>query len=191
MIPPYIEPTTNPDFHAVVSISIGELYHDGLIAWQPKDGAPDLDWSAYAYSPEQYERVCDMFVQRFWLREISIYPLKLWCQMVVENFREAMQKYTLLYKQLDNENIDVFQDFDNYEKTRHIYSDFPATQLSTKNQDYASSADDHERETIQEGSLIDKVEAFKNRWVSVDVALLDEVGKNIFSSLYTVNMNGF
>lgn len=190
MIPPYEIENTKPDFHAVISISIGELYHDDLLAWHGEEGAPTLDWSNYAYSAEQYERVCDMFVQRFWLREISIYPLKLWCQMVVENFREAMQKYTLLYKQLDNENIDIFQDFDNYEKTRHIYSDFPATQLSTKNQDYASSADDHERETIQEGPIVDKAEAYRTRWVPVDIALLDDVGKNIFSSLYTVNISG-
>ena len=189
MIEPYETPATVPDFHAVMSVTVGELYHDGLIAWTPTEGAPSLDWSAYAYNAEQYARVCDMFVQRYWLREIAVYPLRLWTQMVVERFRETMEKYRPLYRQLDGD-IDVLQDYDNYEKSRHVYSDFPATQLNPANQDYASNADDHERETVQDGSLIDKAEAFRTRWVPLDVAVLDEVGSDIFSSLYTVSIDG-
>lgn len=191
MIEPYEGCDPRPDFHAVLTVTVGELYTDGLIQWDGGEGAPDLDWSAYAYSPEQYARVCEMFVARFWLREVCMVPLQQWARMVVELFREGMQKYMPLYKKLDGMDINPFQDYDNYEKERNVYSDFPATQLSTANQDYASNATDHERETVQDGSLVDKAEGFRDRWKSVDVALLDEIGSQIFSSLYTVNIDGF
>lgn len=190
MMEPYVPCTPEPDFHGVMGATVGELYTDGLIRWDGDPSAPDLDWSDYAYSPEQYSRVCEMFVAKFWLREPSMYPLKPWALMVKELFREKMQKYTLLYQRLDKDDINIFQDLDTYSKERSVYSDFPATQLNTANQDYASSANDHESENVQEGGPIDKAESFRDRWLSADVALLEEIGPLIFSSLYTVSVDG-
>lgn len=180
----------NSPFHAVDSISIGELVMDGLINWAGDDDAPSMDWSAYAYSPEQYTRVCHMFVQRFWLREVSLYPLKQWAAMVVEMFRELSAKYNPLYEAL-SQGVNVLQDFDEWSKNRDIFSDFPATQLATENQDYASTANDREGETVHIGDPIDKGVKIMESWKSVDVMMLDEMAPFIFSSLYSVNMNGF
>lgn len=192
MLPPYNPCQPKPDFHAVVSISIGELYKDDLINWgEDESSAPSLSWRKYAYNDEQYDTVCDMFVKKFWLREIAICPLKTWSILVVETFRELMYKYRPLYKALYDGNFNILQDFDNYEKERNIFSDFPATQLSTQNQDYASNANDRQRETVQEGNILDKVAEFKNKYNSINVMLLDEMAPIIFSSLYTVNINGF
>lgn len=177
-------------FYAVDSISVGELFTDGLINWDGSEDAPSMDWSEWAYSAEQYQRVCSMFVQRFWLREISIYPLGLWAQMVKQIFRELSMKYNPLYEALA-QGINILQDFDQWDKNRDVFSDFPATQLSTENQDYASTANDHEAETIHIGDPVDKAVKIMGQWKSVDVMMLDEMAPLIFSSLYSVNMNGF
>lgn len=187
------EPCEGPhsEFHAVMSVSMGELAHDGILNWtdDPEKG-PVLDWSAYAYSPEQYKRVCDMFLRKYWGREASIWPLKQWALTVQQAFIEASFKYNPMYKALED-GYNPLQDFDNYEKQRDVYSDFPATQLATKNQDYASNATDRERETVQIGDVADKVDKYARIFRPIDSMLLDDVAKVAFSKLYTVSMDGF
>lgn len=179
------------DFHAITSITIGELAEDGLINWDDNNSdAPSMDWSQWAYSAEQYSRVCEQFICRFWLREISIYPLKNWALMVKQLFRELSAKYNPLYKSIE-EGVNPLADSDTWHKGRDVFSDFPATQLSPENQDYASNASDKEEETIIIGNMVDNGIKLKEQWKSVDAMLLDEMAPYIFSSLYSVNINGF
>ena len=71
----YVETYTGRDeWHDVYTISLGELVADGSFDWS----RPELDWSDAAYDAEQYTRVCDYFIQRFYWREISLLPLKKW-----------------------------------------------------------------------------------------------------------------
>lgn len=191
MIPAFNYTCALHDYHSPVTVSVGELYANDLINWGPEtEAAPSLDWSEYSYTPEQFARVCDMFVQRFWFRELDCVTLKPWCIMVVELFREGMQKYAPLYKAMEDAP-NPLQDFDNYVKERNVFSDFPATQIAPKNQDYASNATDRERENIQIGDLTDKVSKYIERYKSVDVMLLDDMAPLIFSNIYTLNISGY
>ena len=65
-------------WNAVYTITLGELIDKGVFDWS----LDILDWSAAAYSAEQYKRVCAYFIERFRFREISIEPFYEWATML-------------------------------------------------------------------------------------------------------------
>lgn len=174
---------TQPDYHSVMSIQLCELVDDGVFDWSKEI----LDWSEQAYSEEQYSRVCDMFIKRFWWREVSIFPVGEWMQRLHYRIAyELMPKYKMLYALYDEGSINPLVDEDEYKKERDIESGYPETQL-TGNADYLKSGRDSEYERIVTGSVLDKLEQF-DRYRDIDTRLLDEL-EPFFSSLYTVNVN--
>ena len=68
MIPPYDMSDAPRDFHAVVTVTLGELITDKWVDWT------DPSWHWDAYNDEQYTRVCDKFNAHYWDREIGVLP---------------------------------------------------------------------------------------------------------------------
>lgn len=169
---------------AVYTVTLGELIDKGVFDWS----LDILDWSAAAYSAEQYKRVCTYFIERFRFREISIEPFYEWATMLHRKLvYELMPKYRNLYKYLDEE-FDPAQISDRYRKRRAIGSDYPETMLSG-NSDYASSGQDEESEEIERGSLQDAYNAYVAGYQTIDEHLLDEL-ESMFIGLYTASIDG-
>lgn len=175
--------TGRPSRHYVYTAELRELAEDGIFKW---DG--DLDWSEYAYSPEQYARVCDYFEQRFWYREISVIPYKRWALMVGSRIKyELCPKYNPLYEALDKS--DIFETEGRYYKRRLIDSEYPETLLSG-NSDYVSTGHDEEYEELKKGDMLDKTDKYREVFEPLDKAFLDEL-ETFFISLYTADISGF
>lgn len=170
------------DFHAVVTIQLGELIEWGWIKWT------DPTWKWDYYNIEQYHRVCKKIEDRFWAREIGILPPGQWKREYIRKMNEIMPKYKLLYREIDN-GINFLQESDEYHKERNVFSEFPQTRLAD-NQDYASNGNDLEYEHVREGSPVDKIDYFANKYNDIDVLILNEL-EVLFSALVSVSLNGY
>lgn len=174
------EVTWDRDFHAVMTVTLGELVTDGWIDW-----TKDI-WKWDAYDEDQRERLNNKIEARYWDREIGILPPGEWRRRFIGRLNEIMPKYSLLYDKI-KEGIDIWQDSDEYHKERNVTSSYPQTIISGE-QDYASGAGDTEYETIRDGNMLDKLKQFQE-YEDVDVMILNDLDP-LFSSLVTVNVNG-
>lgn len=175
--------TGHDQWNAVYTIQIGELIDCGLFDWT----RPELDWSSAAYDAEQYKRVCDYFIERFYYREISLEPFLEWAVTLKRKLvYELMPKYKPLYERIA-EGINPLSDSNEYYKNRTIESAYPETLLS-ENADYITDGRDEEFERIKEGNLVDSVENYALRYRSVDEWLLNDL-ESMFVSMYTMNVN--
>lgn len=178
-----MEWTGDDVWNAIYTIQLGELIEHGVFDWK----RPELDWSAAAYSPDQYTRVCEYFVERFRYREISIEPFLQWAQMLKRKLvYELMPKYKPLYERVA-EGINPLQDSDEYFKRRIVDSEYPETLLSA-NADYASNGEDLEHEKLVEGNVAESIDEFRALYHGIDEMLLDEL-EIMFVGLYTMNAN--
>lgn len=177
-----IEQPAPEDYHSVITIQLIELINDGVI-----DFASDY-WDFDFYDKEQRDRLYQKVVGRFGYREIGILPIRKWHDRFIATLNEIMPKYKPLYKALED-GYTPLQDGSEYGKSRSIFSDFPQTMLGD-NEDYASNGTDREYETIRQGNFIDTAENIANRYNDVDVLILNDLDK-LFSSLFTVNINGW
>lgn len=176
--------TGHPEWHSVYTIQLGQLIQSGVFDW----AKPELDWSAAAYSPEQYARVCAYFNKRFYWREISLLPILEWFNML--HYRlvyELMPKYAPLYKRLDDGFAPLGIE-DEYYKRRTIQSAYPETQLSG-NSDYITDGTDEEWERIKEGESVERVTAYVVEFQAIDKRLLDEC-EDLFTCMYSTSLNG-
>lgn len=174
------EPCIGDEWHSAVTISLGELYESGW--YDPSNES----WKWDYYSEEQYTRVCKKIVDRYYYREIGIIPPGAWKLAYLRVLNEIMPKYKRLYSLLDTDP-DIMQVTDEYEKSRNIFSDFPATQLSG-NADYTSTGTDIERERVTQGDFAQRYDDYANTFRDVDVLILDDIDF-LFTSLITVNTN--
>lgn len=183
MIIPNYEPCNTPDeFFNPITITFGELYEGGFIDFS------DPSWMWDAYDQDQFERMNTKIMNRYYYREIGIIPPGRWKLEFLRIINETMPKLKPLYKYIaDGGNI--LSDSDTFGKNRTIYSDFPQTMLGD-NQDYASTGEDNEFETIVQGDFLSKAEQIAMRYNDIDVILLDRL-ETCFSSLISLNMNGF
>lgn len=204
--------TGKPRFKAVYTITLAELIDVGIFDWS-KDY---LNWSAFAYDSAQYERVCQYFIERFYYREISMEPFKIWANFLTRKIKyELMPKYKILYAEAAK-NVSLqgagnetrtkteSESSDNYYKSRDIQSEYPETLLSS-NSDYISTGNDTEDERIIERShtesesiqreapasvFIENTARYTEVFGQIDKQLCDEL-EVMFVSLYTANYNGF
>ena len=175
--------TGHDQYNAVYTITIGELISSGVFDWN----RPELDWSEAAYDSEQYQRVCDYFIERFYYREISIEPFAEWARFVKRKFVfEVMPKYTPLYEAL-KDGYAPLADEDEFYKSRIIDSSYPQTMMSG-NSDYATSGRDEEYERIKQGNTVDAMNKYLAEFKNIDEMLLDEF-ETLFISMYTTNYN--
>ena len=155
--------TGHEQFNAVYTITIGELVSCGVFDWN----MPELDWKSAAFDDEQYERVCNYFIERFYYREISLEPFAEWARMLKSKIvYELMPKYRFQYSERLREwsiasggreygNSTLKSDTtnsgnsktDNYYKSRNVNSKYPQTQLSG-NSDYLTDGNDQEDERV-------------------------------------------
>lgn len=186
MISPFVPGETVPDYHAVTTITLGELLVPGGIDWT----SPQWSWRDDAYDDTQYSRCCAKIENRYYDRELGVMPPGRWRRHLLRLIAEIMPVLKPLYE-LANGNPGIFMtDADTWHKTRTVFSDFPATQLVT-GQDYASNATDMEYETVTNGNYMDKVKAIRQGdYVDIDVILLEHLN-TCFSPLWTVNINNY
>lgn len=177
-IEPYEPSTPTPEFHAVISISLGELVEAGFIDWA------DDSWHWDAYDDAQYARLNSKIETHYWDREIGVLPPGSWKREFMRKMNEIMPKYKLAYQAADNASL--MRVGDDYGKSRTIGSNFPATQLKP-NQDYASDANDNEYENVREGDYLDRIERLK-AYDDIDLQIIDQL-ETMFTCLMTVNMN--
>lgn len=168
----------NPDWHDTYSVKLGELVAEGFDPFGDEDW-PSIDW----YSSEQRARVEHKFLRRYRYYELGIMPPLVWRDMLTSKMLEIAPKYKPAYAKLAA-GADVLADSDEYGKRREVFSDFPATQISPTNQDYASTANDQEYETVTDGPWMDKISQLRD-YNDIDVLILDELG-TLFSALATV-----
>lgn len=175
--------TGTDEWNAVYTVMIGELQAAGVFNWDYEY----LNWSEAAWNTEQYERVCNYFVERFYYREISIEPFEEWARTLKRKLvYELMPKYKPLYERA-SEGFSPLADEDEYYKSRIVNSEYPETMLSG-NSDYLTDARDEEYERVKEGNLVYAMERYKERFHGVDQSLLDEL-ESMFISMYTTNVN--
>lgn len=169
-----------PDWHATTTISLGELADAGF--WDPSDET----WTWDYYNKEQYDRVSDKILKRFFDREISILPPGAWKRQFIRTMNEIMPKYKLLYARLD-EGLDILQESDEYYKSRDVTSAYPQTQISGV-EDYATGGRDNEYERIVDGNAIDNIMDYYRRYKDVDVMILEDL-EPLFSGLISNSLN--
>nr|DAO55186.1 MAG TPA: Portal protein [Bacteriophage sp.] len=185
-IPAYEPCDPTDDFHAVTTITLGELLTEGGVDW----AQPEWSWRDDAYNDTQYARCCRKIENRYYDRELGVMPPSRWRRHLMRLISEFMPVLKPLY-QLSDGNPGMFlADADTWHKMRSVFSDFPATQLQT-NQDYASNATDTQYETIVNGNFMDKIKAIRQGdYVDIDVLLLEHL-EECFSPLWTVNINNY
>ena len=185
MVDEFKNSTGKPEYHATITIQLGELIDDGVFTWD------EIDWKSAAYSDDQYNRICKAFEARFWLEEISTLPVGHWMRLLkYELIYNLMPKYRPLYAQLESGEFDPLQSGGEYAKERKINSKFPET-LLTQSQDYASDGFDYVRESVGRGNLADDIANYIEKVSSVDNMLLDEIEKKLFTCIYTTNVNAW
>lgn len=168
------------DFHSSMTISLGELLHDGIIVWT----MPELDWRQVAYDDTQFWRTTQKVQEHYFERDIGILPVRAWMRAYRRFFYETMPKMNLIYKALDD-GVDFMRVADDYGKSRRIGSAFPATQLKS-NQDYASDAADNEYENIHEGNYFTQAELW-DAYTDPDLYLVNRC-ERLFSSMFTATV---
>lgn len=186
MISPFVPGETVPDYHAVTTITLGELLVPGGIDWT----SPQWSWRDDAYDDTQYSRCCAKIENRYYDRELGVMPPGRWRRHLLRLIAEIMPVLKPLYELADGNPGIFMSDADTWHKARTVFSDFPATQLVT-GQDYASNATDMEYETVTNGNYMDKVKAIRQGdYVDIDVLLLEHIN-TCFSPLWTVAINNY
>lgn len=164
-----VEQPGEPEYHDVMTIELQQLLSDPYMyeviqaRWQTFD----------AYDEEQRTRLWQKFRARFDWREVGILPIRKWLDRLIARLNEVMPKYKPLYAAIAD-GITPMVAYDEWHKGRDVYSSFPQTALGGSNQDYASSGNDREHETIRSYGLLDVAERMK-AYNDVDVMVLDEL----------------
>jgi hypothetical protein len=185
-IPAYEPSEPRDDFHAVVTITLGELLTEGGVDW----AQPEWSWRDDAYNDAQYARCCRKIENRYYDRELGVMPPSRWRRHLTRLISEFMPVLKPLYELADGNPGMFLSDADTWHKMRTVFSDFPSTQLQT-DQDYASNATDTQYETVINGNFMDKVKAIRQGdYVDIDVLLLEHL-EECFSPLWTVNINNY
>lgn len=176
-------PCESPDYHAVFTVQLCELINiEGGIDFT--DGSWEFDY----YDEEQRDRFWEKFKKRFYWREIGILPASRWKWELLRKLNEIMPKYKPAYEALAN-GQNILQKYGEYGKSRNVFSEFPQTQLSGLNQDYATNGTDREHEEIYLGDWMEQIARLKN-YNDIDVMILNEL-ETMFSVFSTVSMNGY
>lgn len=155
------------EWHDVITITLQELLADPYMA-EVIEGR----WATYdAFDEVQRARLWQKFRARFDWREIGILPIRRWLDRLISVLNEGAPKWNNLYGLLAS-GASVLTERDEYHKSRDVYSTFPQTALGGSNQDYASSGNDREYETVREYGLLDVMDRMRD-YNDVDVMILD------------------
>lgn len=177
--------------NAYFSITLGDLlykdeYTEPVFSW-----TGIMNWSDYAFSPEQYERVCSMFEQKYYWEEISEPAnYQKWLRLLAYTIKfELCPKYNKLYELEANKELPLLANESKFGKSRDIESEFPETLLSG-NSDYASRGKDREYEDVVLGDTLEKLETIAEKYRPIDQMFVDEL-QEFFSMVYSTHINVF
>ena len=180
----YYEPDeTQPEFHARISYTLGELIEDGGIDWA------DPTWHWDSYNDEQYQRVCKKIENHYYDREISVIPISRWKRHLLRIINEIMPSLKPLYKAIELNPDIILADSNTYHKARTVLSDFPASQLSEE-QDYASSATDNQSETVTNGNFLEKAAIIEKKFTDIDMIIIRKIN-TCFSTIISPITNAY
>lgn len=182
MIPEYEHADNRPDFHAVVTITLAELADAGFFDLTRED------WDFPKYDEAQHSRLCRKITNHYWSREVALTPPGIWKREFLRKLDEVMPKYIQLYRYLA-EYPSLFGASTEYYKGRNVSSDFPQTQLSGENGDYASSGTDTEYERMSQMDVLEIAQRIRS-YDDVDLMVIDEL-ETMFSCLFTVNVSAY
>ena len=173
-----VESPGDAEYHDVATITVAELVSDGILTRERWDAC---DW----YDDAQRDRLWNKFLGRYAWREIGILPIRKWLERLSATINEKMPKYKPIYEAMSEGSTQLRQGSE-WHKARDVFSSFPQSRLGSSNQDYASSGNDREYETIRDGGLMDALR--DNAYDDVDVLLLDDLAP-LFFGLVSVNVN--
>lgn len=179
---PFDDSCNWPDYHAVVTIKLCELVNDEFC----DDKLTGWEWPKY--NDEQDMQLRKKLVDHYWFREIALVPPGIFKHEFIRKMNEIMPKYIPLYK-LMTESPELYGGDSEWYKGRDIYSDFPQTQLSGDNGDYASSGNDREFQRIKQADIIDTAKRLSD-YNDIDLMIVNDMS-SLFSSLFTVNTNSY
>ena len=176
-----LESAGEPEYHDVVTITLQEIMDTQGLSEEVL-----RRWASFdAFDESQRSRLWGKFRGRFDWREIGVLPIRRWLDRLVAKLNEIMPKYKPLYQAIAD-GATPMTDWDEYHKGRDVYSTFPQTALGGSNQDYATSGNDREHETVREFGLLTLAEKIKS-YNDVDVMVLDEL-EVLFSCLMTTTV---
>lgn len=121
---------------AKYTITLGELITAGLV---------DFESSIYdfqSFNESQRGRIFAKIQDRYWTAELAILPIGKWAHFLRAELNRRAPKANMLYKILDDTDR-LTRGGSEHKQNRLVFSDFPQTQLSGK-QDYATNANDFE-----------------------------------------------
>lgn len=179
---PHTEYHDYDEMHSVVTIQLCELVDAGFC------DASFTGWEWPRYSDEQDARLRTKISDHYWFREISLVPPGVWRHEFERRMREIMPKYLPLYK-LMAESPELYGGSSEWYKGRDVFSDFPQTQLSGENSDYASTGNDREWQRISQDDIIDTAKRLDG-YSDVDLMIVRDMAP-MFSSLYSVNVHAY
>lgn len=170
-----------PEYHDVMTITLQELLDDPYMS-----EVIMANWDTFdAYDKAQRLRLWTKLRGRFDWREIGILPIRKWLDRLIATLNEIMPKYKPLYSAIDA-GISTMTDWDEWHKGRDVYSSFPQTALGGADQDYASSGNDREHETVRDFGLLDVGERIAD-YSDVDAMILNEL-EPLFSCLMSTTI---
>lgn len=184
-LPPDVEPFElgtydewDRTYWSALSITIGELMDADIV---------NHDWFVTfdAFDSAQADRLWEKFVGRFQFREIGILPPGRWKLRCIAKLNEVMPKYKPIYQAMAD-GITTMTDYDEWHKSRDVFSAFPQTALGGANEDYASSGTDREYETVRDYGLLDVGERIAS-YTDVDAMVLNEL-EPLFMAIRTTAM---
>ena len=97
MIRAYEPNEPHDDFHAVTTITLGELLTEGGIDWTQ----PQWAWRDDAYNNAQYARCCRKIENRYYDRELGVMPPSRWRRHLMRLITEFMPVLKPLYQLAD------------------------------------------------------------------------------------------
>lgn len=167
------------DFHATITISLGELLYGG---W---------DWGKNEYFPEFTQvnrtRLNKKIEDHYYFREICQTPPGRFKKFLVRKLNEVLPKYNEIYKLIAAGRFDLLRIQTTNSKGRSIYSEYPQTQIQG-NGDYATNANDNAGTTLNDGASVGMIVDYAKYYNDIDVMILNEINV-CFLSLLSLNVN--
>lgn len=165
-------------YWSALNITVGELMDADVVT---------EEWFCTfdAFDAEQAHRLWTKFVGRYQFEEIGIIPPGRWKLRVIAKLNEIMPKYKLLYKAIAD-GATIMTDYDEWHKSRDVFSSFPQTALGGSDEDYATNGTDREYETMRDYGLLEVSERMRT-YNDVDVLILDELA-TLFMCIRTTSI---
>lgn len=173
------------EFHALLTIQLGQLVKGGSFDWSKEP----LSKAFADLEPEDAARLQEMFIERFYWREISVTPPGQWRQMLVYRIKyELVPKYKPVYAALRDGDIVALHTGDEYYKERIVHSEFPETALAGSTQVYADTGDDREYQKVQTGDGQEILMRYFNTYIDIDNAFMRDL-ETFFTDMYALHEN--